>query len=91
MYELLPKEIILKIYEYDSTYYEKYNKIINTIKRFPKFDFYIKHKNSYECYFIKEYDHIDLLGFQHKFSCKENYKKASVIVAKAFSKSGTFK
>ena len=87
----LPVELIKKIYEYDSTYYEKYNKVIRVIKDFPNFDFYIKDEDRYECFFIKTYDHVYLTGFEHSFSCKNNYKKSIVIVGKAFSKAGTFK
>lgn len=92
MYELLPKELIIKIYEYDSTYREKYNKIIKTIKQFPEFDFYIKVDDGlYKCHYTKYYDIKDMEDIKNSFYCTENYKKSFIIVAKAHSKSGTFK
>jgi len=87
---LLPEELIIKIYEYDSTYREKYNEIIKTINFFPKFDFYIGACEFYVCHYIKKYNFLTI-EIEDKFYCKEKYKKAYIIVAKAISKPNTFK
>ena len=91
MYSQLPKELILKIYKYDGTYYEHYNKIIKVIKQFPEFDFYIKVDDGlYKCYYTKYYDIKDM-DIKNSFYCISNYKKAFIMVGKAHSKRGTFK
>ena len=40
MYNVIPDEIIRKIYEYDNTYYLKYNKVVQAINNLYKFDNY---------------------------------------------------
>lgn len=40
MYNVIPVEIIRKIYEYDNTYYLKYNKVVQAINNLYKFDNY---------------------------------------------------
>lgn len=37
---ILPKELITKIYDYDLTYRENYNKVIHEINKFGKFMYY---------------------------------------------------
>lgn len=90
MHDILPKELIEKIYEYDDTYTNKYNEIIKVLKEFPKLDFYTSIDNNlYKCHFIKKY-YIKDLNITDTFYCIEKYKKAYIIVAKSFSKPGTF-
>lgn len=81
--------IAMKIFEYDGTYKEKYDKVIKTIKSFPIFT---KNEISNEIniyYFKKNYNFFGV-EFVNKFCCKtSNYKKSFIIVIKAYSRKGT--
>ena len=84
MFYDLPKEIITKIYEYDSTYKEIYDKIINLISDFPKFDY--TEKEDLHHYFII-YKIPGINDIIDKFYCRtNNYKRSFRIAMKAHFK-----
>ena len=91
-FDLCP-ELIQKIFEYDNTYKEKYDMVIITIKKFPEFKSYDKVENMrLRCYFQKKYYNIKHIDLTDDFYCTDNcYKKAFLIVIKAFSKPNTIK
>ena len=80
----LPYELRNKIYLYDNTYHDEYEKIIKIIKIFPKFVY----NNIENVYFNKIFYNIHLeqtLRIENL-----NYKKSFLMAIKYFVKPNTF-
>ena len=58
MFYNLPDELQRYIYEYDNTFKQKYDIIIQSLKRIPKFQYYFIENNEYKCKFLD-----DILGY----------------------------
>lgn len=83
----LPLEIINRIYTFDNTYKEIYDKVVSVIKKFPVFykvdqDYYL---------FLKEYNFNFIGNIKEYFSVSKKYsfKKAVFIIIKKMSKPNT--
>ena len=76
MYNVIPDEIIRKIYEYDNTYYLKYNKVVRAINNLYKFDNYFTTlKGSLICIYIDRYTNVLCASNQSPYIFFTNLKK----------------
>ena len=76
MFYKLPKEIIIKIYSYDSTYRDIYNENMNYIKNyFDKNTLYWYDDDLWYCYFIKpsEDKYVFIKRYYTYYSTGSNY------------------
>lgn len=88
-YDLLPNEIINKIYTFDNTYKKVYDKVVETIGRFPEF-----HSNEKDYFvFLKVYrfPSFEMQDFSRVSNKKYSFKKAIFIIIEALSTSNTIK
>lgn len=83
----LPLEIINKVYTFDNTYKEIYDKVVDVIEKFPVFD---KENPGYYV-FLREYKMYKNVPIKEYLSVSQTYhfKKAVVIIIKRMSKSNT--
>lgn len=83
----LPLELINKVYSFDNTYKDIYNKVICMIEKFPVF-----HKEEfYSFVFLKEYNMYNNIPIKEYLSVSQKYrfKKAVFMIINKMSKPGT--
>lgn len=93
MFYDLPIELQRYIYEYDNTYKVKYDNIISSLKRIPKFEYYFIENGEYKCKFLD-----DILGYYipglvpfEFFVVAKSYKSVMRILLRNTFKAGFIK
>ena len=87
----LPLEIINKVYTFDNTYKEIYDKVVDVIEKFPVFHEVDDKENPGYYVFLREYNMYKNVHIKEylRVSQKYHFKKAVIIIIKRMSKSNT--